>query len=316
MEGRRSAGPGVVRNRTAWQLNGAMFDPNGARKRRRKPVLRWLPCWLRPEVSGGATHPCPPRLLFVGDRHRGQSVDNSGGCLSRSQGMTWRGTLALERCAGCRGGFARPPRAELPTLSPTAPLVCWGPAPWTKRGQLRRALFPWRTRVAPRWLVDSLLRACLLRSPGPSAHAETPAPPRDRSVRPPAILSSRSHVRGAATSRARPTSAWRPDAGGDVLQPSNQRPELAASSATGGRYPRRSRKCLRAFSSTYASALRTSVGVRLTTWWKRVASTRPRRPNTRFTQRAKRAPKLFMPFASFSLSSASTRKCAWLSCSE
>ena len=73
-------------------------------------------------------------------------------------------------------------------------------------------------------------------------------------------------------------------------QPSNQRPELAASSATGGRYPRHSRKCLRAFSSTYASALRTSVGVRLTTWWKRVASTRPRRPNTRFTQRAKRAP--------------------------
>ena len=80
--------------------------------------------------------------------------DRIGRCSIRA--APGNGEEALLRWSPC--GFARSRRAELPTLSPTAPLVCCGPAPWTKRGQLRRALFPCRTRVALRCLVGSLVR--------------------------------------------------------------------------------------------------------------------------------------------------------------
>lgn len=56
-------------------------------------------------------------------------------------------------------------------------------------------------------------------------------------------------------------------------------------------------KWRRAFSRTYAIALRTSRGVLKTCMWQRSASTRPARWNTRFTARAKRAAIDFRPHA-------------------
>jgi hypothetical protein len=69
-------------------------------------------------------------------------------------------------------------------------------------------------------------------------------------------------------------------------QPSNQRPEEAASTRTVGSAPWRSLQCLRTFSSTGANALRTSRGVRSARKWYRSASTGPRRPKARWTARA------------------------------
>ena len=81
-----------------------------------------------------------------------------------------------------------------------------------------------------------------------------------------------------------------------VRQLSNHRPEEAGS--TPGP-PTRGlpsfAACLRALSSTYASASRTSRGVRSTRTWQRSARTGPRRKKTRFTARANRALSDFMP---------------------
>ena len=114
----------------------------------RPPAVRWLPRWLRPAASDGVAHPVAHRAFrLIGGpgpwTKRGQLrrvfFPDPGGRPARLLG-------GPPRCDGCRGGSARPRRTELPTLSPTAPLVCWGPAPWTKRGQLRQASFAWRAQ--------------------------------------------------------------------------------------------------------------------------------------------------------------------------
>ena len=105
---------------------------------------------LAQACRAGLSTLCPPRLLFVGDRRRGQSVDNpvsavplidqEGGSVFMSprgqfsmsldtidqegRFSSRRGSVLIPldrrfvRCPGSRGGFARPRRAELPTLRP------------------------------------------------------------------------------------------------------------------------------------------------------------------------------------------------------
>ena len=110
---------------------------------------------------------------------RDVSGDARWRCSRQTRARKYR-SLAFMRDPGRRGGFARSRRAELPTLSPTAPLVCWGPAPCTKRGQLRRALFPCRARVALRCLVGSLVRFFVYFALRDRRRFVTPAPPPDR----------------------------------------------------------------------------------------------------------------------------------------
>ena len=77
---------GIVRSSTTRQLNGTMLDPNGARKRRRKPALRWSPWWLRP-VALRAELPTlrPPRLSFDWRPAPWTKREQYGACLSRSR---------------------------------------------------------------------------------------------------------------------------------------------------------------------------------------------------------------------------------------
>lgn len=87
----------------------------------------------------------------------------------------------------------------------------------------------------------------------------------------------RSQLRGTDT-------AGESESGGNgSLQPVNHRPDEPGSGpATPDELtPKRGWECLRVLSSTYASALRASRGVRTTRWWKRSARTRPLPPKTR-----------------------------------
>ena len=155
---RRSAGPGVVRSRTARRLNRAMFDPNGAGNGEESPFCdgrhgdfarsrraelptfthrascllgtgavdeAWTtPAGVRPDPRGQAD-PLPA------GRQKPRPPPDPGSYEVHDPAIEW-GDVRSERrqerprkpfCDGCRGGFSRPPRAELPTLSPTAPLV-------------------------------------------------------------------------------------------------------------------------------------------------------------------------------------------------
>jgi len=95
-----------------------------------------------------------------------------------------------------------------------------------------------------------------------------------------------------------------------VLHPSNHRPDDAASTRDRGSMRNPSfAACRRALSRTYAIAFLTSRGVRSTCRWKRSASTAPRRPKTRFTARASRAPTDFIPHARSRALAASTIRC-------
>ena len=135
--------------------------------------------------------------------------------------------------------------------------------------------------------------------PGRSARSAASRCPKATSPLPP----PRAHDRDPHTDPPAATS----HANRRTTTPNSPRPAPPAESASVSA----GSACARSAARTPAPG--TSVGVRFTTWWKRSFSTAPRRPNTRFTHRAKRAPTLFMPFASFVLPAASTIRCTWSS---
>lgn len=123
------------------------------------------------------------------------------------------------------------------------------------------------------------------------------------------------HDRAPATGgvSSAPTPSTEPDASERRTQPSNQRPDDAASTRATIRASATPRcaACRRAFNSTYASARRTSRGDRNTCRWNRSRNTAPRRPspNTRCTARTTRTVTAFIPHARSNAEDASTIRC-------